>query len=116
MTWDDQSNINSFSKLVNRVSDRESQLKIKEQDKEYLDDLENELELADDEEKIPYRIGDSFIMISLEQAQRRLEKEKEGVTTDIDTLTAEVDGIKEEMARLKVKLKSKFGDSINLES
>lgn len=86
------------------------------QDKEYLEDLENELELADEDETFPYRIGDAFIHLPLDEVQLRLTSEKEEVMTDVENLEEELQGIKEEMNELKLALKTKFGDSINLES
>ncbi|CAB5343784.1 unnamed protein product [Rhizophagus irregularis] len=51
VTWEDQQKINSFTR------------------KEYLDDLTEELELADEDDRIKYKIGEAFISISVEQAQ-----------------------------------------------
>lgn len=116
VSWDDQSAINTFSKLVNRLANREEDLRTKKQDQEYLEDLENELELADEDELIPYRIGDAFIHLSLESVQARIETEKSQVEGEVDSLETELDSIKDEMAKLKIKLKSKFGESINLDS
>lgn len=108
--------INTFSKLVNRLSLREEELKDKSQDKEYLEDLENELELVDEDELVPYKIGDAFMNIKLDQVQIRLQQDKEAVDREVETLQDELSEIKEEMSALKVKLKLKFGDSINLDS
>lgn len=116
VSWEDQSAINTFSKLVNRFSNKEDDLQVKRQDKEYLEDLETELELADEDELVPYKIGDAFVQLPLEKVQARLTDEKTAVEGEVESLEAELDAIKEEMAELKVKLKSKFGDSINLES
>lgn len=116
VSWEDQSAINTFSKLVNRLSNREDDLKSKRQDKEYLEDLENELELADEDELVPYKVGDAFIDLSLENVQARLSTEKEHVEIEVTSLEDELEAIKKEMSQLKLKLKSKFGDSINLDS
>lgn len=116
VSWEDQSAINTFSKLVNRLSVREDTLKTRRQDKEYLEDLEAELELADEDESIPFKVGDAFVDLPLEEVQTRLESEKSTVSEQVDLLETEIDSIRGEMAELKVKLKSKFGDSINLES
>ncbi|ORY82141.1 Prefoldin beta-like protein, partial [Protomyces lactucae-debilis] len=116
VTWEDQSMINTFSKLVNRLDVRQETLVLKKQDKEYLDDVEMELELADDADAFPYRIGDAFVHLPLEQVQSRLSAEKESAEESIDQLEQEVETIKEEMAGLKVKLKRKYGDSINLDN
>lgn len=116
VTWEDQSMINTFSKLVNRLDARQDSLKHKQQDKEYLDDVSMELELADESESFPYRIGDVFVHLPLSQVQTRLSTEKEDIEACIDSLEQEVDTIEKEMAELKVKLKGKYGDSINLDN
>jgi prefoldin subunit 4 len=108
--------INTFSKLVNRLDARQDSLKHKQQDKEYLDDVSMELELADESESFPYRIGDVFVHLPLDQVQTRLSTEKEDIEACIDSLEQEVDTIEKEMAELKVKLKGKYGDSINLDN
>lgn len=102
--------------MVNRLANKEDDLQTKRQDKEYLEDLETELELADEDELIPYRIGDAFVNLPLDHVQSRLEVGKSVVDQEVEELEVEIDQIKEEMGSLKVKLKSKFGDSINLES
>lgn len=102
--------------MVNRLANKEDDLSTKRQDKEYLEDLETELELADEDELIPYKIGDAFVNLPLNAVQSRLESGKLLVDREVDELESEIDDIKEEMGQLKVKLKSKFGDSINLES
>ena len=116
VSWEDQSAINTFSKLVNRLALREGLLETRKQDKEYLEDLEGELELADEDELIPYKVGDAFMNLTLDLVQSRLENEKSTVDDEVDSLESELASIREEMDELKVKLKSKFGDSINLES
>ena len=50
VSWEDQQNINSFSKLnlkLDRLEETQTETK---REKEYLDDLSTELELADEDE------------------------------------------------------------------
>ncbi|KAI8897229.1 Prefoldin beta-like protein [Globomyces pollinis-pini] len=115
VTWEDQNNINKFSKLNARLDVLEEELKTKTTEKEYLDDLVMELELADEDELIPYRIGDSFVSLSLEQCQERIESEQSDIVKQVDDYQNDVNSIHSEMAKLKAMLYGKFGNSINLE-
>ncbi|POR31730.1 Prefoldin subunit 4 [Tolypocladium paradoxum] len=113
---EDQDKINRFSRLHQRELALAEELKLKSKEKEELDDLSTELELADEDEKIQYKIGDAFFHIPLEQAQEMLET----ATTKIDEETSELedrmDSVREQMKQLKVDLYARFGKQINLET
>lgn len=53
MRREDQEQINRFSRLHGRESTIEEQLKAKQKDKEDLEEVSGELELADEDEKVP---------------------------------------------------------------
>ena len=76
---------------------------------------EMELLILDDGEGVPYKIGDSFYVLTTEEAAERMEEEKGVVQGDIGKMVEEIDSIKEELENLKVQLYGKFGSSINLE-
>ncbi|KAI8612055.1 putative GIM3-Gim complex component, partial [Chytriomyces sp. MP71] len=115
VTWADQQNINQFAKLNTKMSDLEEVYEDKKKEREYLEDLEQELELADEDEPVRYRIGDAFIHMSLVRAQERLIKDREEIVGEIDGLKSEMDGLATEMEALKKVLYARFGKSINLE-
>ena len=71
--------------------------------------------LDDDDEGVPYRIGDSFYLLSTEEATERMEGEKGVVEEDIGKMEEEIEKLKGELEKLKVQLYAKFGNSINLE-
>ncbi|EFZ01371.1 hypothetical protein MHUMG1_02398 [Metarhizium humberi] len=112
---EDQDKINKFSRLHQRELAMEEELRLKNKEKEEYDDLSTELELADEDEKIQYKIGDAFFHIPLDQAQEMLE----AATTKIDEETSELEdkigSVREEMQQLKVELYARFGKQINLE-
>lgn len=103
-------------------------------EKEELDDLSTELELADEDEKIQYRpyprhpleilanhrrrykIGDAFFHVSLEQAQEMLEEATEKLEEESTELEEKLSSIREDMTKLKVELYARFGKQINLET
>ncbi|KAJ2890824.1 hypothetical protein IWW38_003924, partial [Coemansia aciculifera] len=82
---------------------------------EYLDDLATEMELLDDEEPVLYKIGDTFVKLTLEGAQTRLEKDKTTIDLRVDELDTKISDTCSEMDGLKRELYTKFGKAINLE-
>lgn len=72
-----------------------------------------ELELADEDEPVLYKVGDAFVSLEHGVAMERLEKDKEQVSTEVMQLEAKLEEYDEEMKGLKVKLYAKFGDNIS---
>ncbi|GKU00652.1 prefoldin subunit 4 [Fusarium langsethiae] len=113
---EDQDKINRFSRLHQRELVLGDELSAKNKEKEELDDLSTELELADEDEKIQYKIGDAFFHVSVEQAQEMLEKATETLEEESTSLEEKLSSIREEMTKLKVDLYARFGKQINLET
>ncbi|KAF8971233.1 Prefoldin beta-like protein [Flammula alnicola] len=115
VTWEDQQRINTFSKLNNRIRLIEEKLTVLKQEKEALDDLSTELELADEEELVLYKVGETFIHMPQPRALKRLEKDQASVDAQVSTLATQADECETQMKGLKVMLYSKFGKAINLD-
>ncbi|KAF2396391.1 Prefoldin, subunit 4 [Trichodelitschia bisporula] len=113
---EDQEKINKFSQLHQKESLLEAELKQKQKDKEDLEEISNELELADEDEKVQYKIGDSFFALPLEDAQQLLTEATEKVEEGVEGLEEQLGGLRDEMQELKVALYARFGKSINLET
>ncbi|KAK2598105.1 hypothetical protein QQS21_005736 [Conoideocrella luteorostrata] len=113
---EDQDKINKFSRLHQRELAIEEELRVKNKEKEELDDLSTELELADEDEKIQYKIGDTFFHIPLEQAQEMLEEATTKIDDDTSKLEDRISTVREDMQQLKVELYARFGKQINLET
>ncbi|KIJ49496.1 hypothetical protein M422DRAFT_225280 [Sphaerobolus stellatus SS14] len=115
VTWEDQQKINKFSKLNTRARDIEEQLTQLKQEKEALDDLSTELELADEDEKVLYRVGEAFVHVPLSKAQSMLSKDQEALDAEMQSVQQTVDECEKTMKELKVDLYAKFGKAINLD-
>ncbi|EST08884.1 Prefoldin beta-like protein [Kalmanozyma brasiliensis GHG001] len=115
VTWEDQQSINAFSRLNSTFSDVAEDLRVRKEEREALDDLSMELELADEDEAVLYKIADTFVSLPHAEAMERLEKEQQQADEEIEGLQGRLDGFEDEMKSLKVKLYAKFGDNINLE-
>ncbi|KAI8949903.1 Prefoldin subunit-domain-containing protein [Xylaria longipes] len=113
---EDQDKINKFSRLHQRKLNLEDELKSKNKEKEELDDVTLELELADEDENVPYKIGDAFFHIPLPQAQEMLAESTSRIEEEVSELEDKIGTTKEEMQQLKVELYARFGRSINLET
>ena len=102
VTQDDQNKINEFSKLILRQEKIKVMLESLHDEKEYIDELSLELELMDEDEKLPYKLGDSaFINMKVGKIIKLLEKELED--------------LEETLQELKKTLYAKFGNNINME-
>jgi len=115
VTWEDQQRISSFSKYNNRLSDLEETLEQKKQEKEALDDLATELELADEDEPVLYKVGDAFVHLPLSEAQELLQGDQEALEKEIESVRERMEKCEVTMKELKVVLYGKFGKAINLD-
>ncbi|KAL8918450.1 MAG: hypothetical protein Q9208_007356 [Pyrenodesmia sp. 3 TL-2023] len=113
---EDQDKINKFSRLHQRETLLEEDLKTRAKEKEDLEEISNELELADEDEKIPYKLGDAFIMLPLPEVQELLAQGTSKIEKSVSATEAKLHNIREEMESLKVDLYARFGKSINLET
>ncbi|CEI98310.1 hypothetical protein RMCBS344292_12421 [Rhizopus microsporus] len=115
VTWIDQERINEFSKYNAKIDDFEEEYEKLKKEKEYLDDVAMELELADEDEPVRYKIGDAFVHISVSEATERIEKDSERLDLLIEEAKQNIDKVQEKMDELKKLLYAKFGNAINLE-
>ncbi|KAJ1920952.1 hypothetical protein H4219_001005 [Mycoemilia scoparia] len=113
--WEDQQKINRFSRLNVLVDQLEEHYKKQKTEKEYLEDLAMEIELHDEDEPVMYRVGQGFMLLEVEDAQQRIEKQKEGIDNKVEELKTQIEETEKEMAKLKAALYNKFGKAINLE-
>ncbi|VVT54489.1 uncharacterized protein SAPINGB_P004101 [Magnusiomyces paraingens] len=114
--WEDQERINTFSKLNSRIRVLKDRLKTHEQEKEYLSDVEMELELLDEDDQVQYKIGEAFIYLSQEEALERLQRDTENVDKQIQEEEQQIGETAQQMTALKGLLYGKFGNAINLEA
>ncbi|XP_030768091.1 probable prefoldin subunit 4 [Sitophilus oryzae] len=116
ISYEDQQKINIFARLNAKLEDIKDDVKIKENDLKSLEDACDEIALFDDDEQIPYLVGEVFIYQDLETTQKCLEEAKEKISAEITALNTKSVGIKDQMSELKAHLYGKFGSHINLEA
>ncbi|THW53677.1 Prefoldin, subunit 4, partial [Aureobasidium pullulans] len=113
---EDQDKINRFSTLHQKEKLLQADLKTKEKEKEDLEEVSSELELADEDEKVSYKIGDSFFLLPLPEVQELLAASIEKIDSDVTAVEEKLSELREEMQQLKTALYGRFGRSINLEA
>ncbi|KAI9808494.1 MAG: hypothetical protein M1826_000413 [Phylliscum demangeonii] len=112
---EDQDKINKFSRLHRRESLLVQEVATKHKDKEDLDEVSTELELADEDHLIPYQMGDAFVMLPLPEVQQLLAEANRNLDEEVLVLDEQLGNIRNEMQELKVALYARFGQSINLD-
>lgn len=111
---EDQENINLFSRL--NLLSKELKAKI-EGLKRSIEDSEeagNEIMLMDDD-TVPFVIGECFVRLSQEEAEKRLEDLSEAAKEECEGYEKRLREVTREMGRLKESLYERFGNSIHLE-
>ncbi|GAA6002857.1 tubulin-binding prefolding complex subunit GIM3 [Rhodotorula paludigena] len=111
----DQDRINAFSRANSRTDEIAELLDALSKQKEDLEEVETELELVDDEDKIMYKLDSTFVHLPAEEALSHLQAALEKIRTEVDALEDEKTKCEELMDELKKELYAKFGNSINLE-
>ncbi|KAJ0237744.1 prefoldin subunit 4 [Hirschfeldia incana] len=114
VTWQDQQNINTFSRFNNRFHELEDEIKFAKEKCDNLEDAGNELILAD-EEMVRFQIGEVFAHVPKDEVETRIEEMKEATCKTLEKLEQEKESLVSQMAELKKVLYAKFKDSINLE-
>ncbi|PIK38556.1 putative prefoldin subunit 4 [Apostichopus japonicus] len=138
ITFEDQQKINKFATNTNKLTEVEDEIQSKKKQLQNLQDAADELELADEDEAVPYPlstcsviffwlirgfcslwflnlVGEVFVYQTSEEALKLVEQTKQSLEGDISLLNKDADAIKEILSQLKVQLYAKFGNNINLE-
>ena len=113
---EDQQKINQFARLNNRLDELKDDIKSKKNEIQTLEDASTDLMMLDDEEKVPYQIGEVFVEMTQDEVQETMEANKEKVGEEVTKLEEKAEEIKGQMSDLKTHLYAKFGNAINLEA
>ncbi|CAG9837364.1 unnamed protein product [Diabrotica balteata] len=116
ITYEDQQKINRFARLNAKLEDLKDEIKRKENDLKSIEDACDEIALFDDDELIPYLVGEAFIYQNVEKTQKCLEDTKNKIEDGIKELKVKSNEVKDTMSDLKSHLYGKFGSHINLEA
>ncbi|KAF6202790.1 hypothetical protein GE061_003193 [Apolygus lucorum] len=112
---EDQKKINRFARLHAKNDEISQEINDKKNELKNLDDAIDEMELMDDEEEVPFVVGESHIFETAATAKENIENIKKKVLDSIGDLQKTIDEQNAEMSNLKAELYAKFGNNINLE-
>jgi prefoldin subunit 4 len=110
----DQQAINRFARLTADRADISKNLTSLEEQISALSDARDEVELLMEPE-VKVLIGETFILLSEDQALARIESSLEKTRQSKDQLHEQVETIDAERQSLKSHLYARFGGNINLE-
>jgi len=114
---EDQQKINQFARLNNRLEEFKDDITAKKTEIQTLEDASTDMMmLEDDDEKIPYQIGEVFVSMTQDEVQETLDNTKESCNEEVTKLEEKADEVKAQMSDLKTHLYAKFGNAINLEN
>ncbi|GAA5981252.1 hypothetical protein JCM5350_006076 [Sporobolomyces pararoseus] len=115
VTLSDQNAINAFSRYNSRTDEILEELETYSKIKEDFEEVETELELLDEDEKVMYKLDSSFLHLPVSEALEHLQDSLGNTREKVEALEEEKRVCLEEMEKLKKVLYEKFGNSINLE-
>jgi prefoldin subunit 4 len=75
-----------------------------QEEKDYYDDLSTDLELADDDQPVLYKMGEAFLFLSLPAAKKQLRVDLKRYDGDIQGLRTRAEDCERGMKDLKVQL------------
>eukprot|EP00758_Cryptobia_borreli_P007630 Tbor_TRINITY_DN5317_c3_g1::TRINITY_DN5317_c3_g1_i16::g.4580::m.4580/K09550/PFDN4; prefoldin subunit 4 len=113
VSWDDQRNICTFSRLHRRMTELNDEISKRKTDIDKIVDAADEIIIADD---VKHVFGESFITMGCDEASDLLEQRKELLNKELAEFQAESDEIEKNMENLKGQLYAKFGSHIYLEN
>ncbi|CAK60618.1 unnamed protein product (macronuclear) [Paramecium tetraurelia] len=111
----DQQKINTFSRLNMQYHELIRLNQARKDELTRLSDGKDEMELMDDDEKIPFKFGDSFIRVSVDKARTLIDEQVANVKKQFEEDTKKIEETHKQMNNLKAKLYAKFGSQINLD-
>jgi chaperonin cofactor prefoldin len=113
----DQDRINEFGRLNDDMDGMKFELSQLKTQLANLEEASDELLLADEADGgVQCFVGSSFFTLSREEAEKRLGDEKEQLQTQAGELETRIAANEQKLAQLKVTLKAKFRDAINLDA
>ncbi|XP_017135603.1 probable prefoldin subunit 4 [Drosophila miranda] len=112
----DQQGINRFAKYNARMDEIKVELDVKKNELKCVEEALDEIELFDEDEDIPFLVGEVFLSHKLGKTQELLAETKDMVIKEIASIEAKAKAIKVEMDELKAHLYHRFGSNISLEN
>merc|ERR1712159_163289 len=118
VTREDQDKINTFARKHQAMQEYKTEMDELKRQIQNIVDASDDIALHDDEidGKIPFQIGDLFVLQTAEQIEESLDKEKAKAEARLQKLEDMKSDAESVLGQLKQQLYGKFGQEINLET
>eukprot|EP00792_Barthelona_sp_PAP020_P004401 TRINITY_DN2102_c0_g2_i1.p1 TRINITY_DN2102_c0_g2~~TRINITY_DN2102_c0_g2_i1.p1 ORF type:complete len:140 (+),score=41.03 TRINITY_DN2102_c0_g2_i1:33-422(+) len=115
VTWEDQNNICNFSIMINKSLRLKEEISVLQKQLIAVKGAEDDLIIADDEDAIMVKYGECFMLVQSDLAEEAVANETTRLVEVIEAKQHKLSNLQLEMSGLRIKLKSKFKDAINLD-
>ena len=115
VTYEDQQYINQFARNNAKLQEVKDEIEAKKKELQNLDDASDELLMLDEEDPIPFFIGEVFMVYPHDETNTMLEETKTTIQAELASMEEKSEALSKLLADLKAKLYAKFGNNINLE-
>jgi len=113
---EDQQKINTFGVIHRSLEELKEDRKKIEEDLNALEDAEQELMMAGDSDTFMIKLGSSYVNVDEDRFNEFMEKRKAELDARMVELEKENGALEEQRDTLKQSLKSRFGNTINLDA
>ena len=103
-------------RLDDRIEEFKDDIKAKKIEIQTYDETSSVMTRLEDNEKIPYQIGDVLVKMTQAEIQETLDMEKRNCEIEISEIEEKIDADKVFMFKIKTLLYAKFGYEINLKT
>ena len=103
-----------FYRLDDRIEEFKDDIKAKKIEIQTYDETSSVMTRLEDNEKIPYQIGDVLVKMTKAEIQETLDMEKENCKKEIRQIEEKIYEDKNRMFEIKTDLFFKYGNEINL--
>ncbi|XP_014677084.1 PREDICTED: prefoldin subunit 4-like [Priapulus caudatus] len=116
VSYEDQQKINKFARQNMQLQELNDELERNKKQLQNLEDAADDLLLVmDEDELIPYRVGEVYVNQTLTETQEMIESAKAEKQKEIEEINRKSAAINVILSGLKVQLYARFGTNINLE-
>jgi len=113
---EDQARINEFGVIHQQWTDLEAQKEQLKAELDCIEDAEQEVMLASDNDVHMVRLGSAFVKVSEDEFNQFLEKKRTEAEDRRNKIAADISELETHREELKTTLYARFGTTINLET
>mmetsp|Transcript_16864 Transcript_16864/g.32916 ORF Transcript_16864/g.32916 Transcript_16864/m.32916 type:complete len:132 (+) Transcript_16864:44-439(+) len=112
---EDQERINEFGVIHQRLADLKGERKAIEEMLMNIEDAEQEVMLADDNEHYLIQLGSTYVQVNEDEFNEYIEKKRNELDEKMSNINSKSEDLEKQKSDLKATLYARFGSTINLE-